>query len=404
MCSDDAYLVMPHDSALAGCGTLGIKNPIITDLNPCFNQDASPHGGSYYSFPCLILSIGKDRKTPQRYPDVPTTSRRISLESIDSFQGLASKSPSSWHRPLASNSNFLRSTGDGITTIKQRHHDTHDDRVKDLSMTSGRGRLKVDLEPSTWRWRQDLSFLCVNCFVTHSRQPPLETRILSALLEITPNLAMRATGTPSPHREQRGTSLIRHHPVGAKRMLILQTLDLALYDNESRNNPRDFAKPMKAITLPQDVPSTSECCLIELENQDQWLMEAHLALTQPTQVNRITTSCEICSGPYDTQYCMEDPEQAFVEYASSYTDKTGGKVYDIDIREDEKRPFILGTSFLMTAKVVIKFDKGTITPRSRKSKISFHMIPKSLGKVEKGIKNDIEPIAPTMTMNRLVLE
>nr|GEW67135.1 MAK10-like protein [Tanacetum cinerariifolium] len=161
---------------------------------------------------------------------------------------------------------------------------------------------------------------------------------------------------------------------------------------------------MKAITLPQDVPSTSECCLIELENQDQWLMEAHLALTQPTQVNRITTSCEICSGPYDTQYCMEDPEQAFVEYASSYTDKTGGKVYDIDIREDEKRPFILGTSFLMTAKVVIKFDKGTITPRSRKSKISFHMIPKSLGKVEKGIKNDIEPIAPTMTMNRLVLE
>ncbi|GJS96909.1 MAK10-like protein [Tanacetum coccineum] len=50
---------------------------------------------------------------------------------------------------------------------------------------------------------------------------------------------------------------------------------------------------------------------------------AHLALTQPTQVNKITTSCEICSGPYDTQYCMEDPEQAFVEYASSRTDEAG---------------------------------------------------------------------------------
>ncbi|GJY39513.1 MAK10-like protein [Tanacetum coccineum] len=76
----------------------------------------------------------------------------------------------------------------------------------------------------------------------------------------------------------------------------------------------------------------------------------------------------------------------------------------LDIKEDEKRPFILGTPFLTTAKAVIKFDKGTITLRSGKSKISFHRIPESLCKVEKGIKNDIEPIAPTMTVNRLVLE
>ncbi|GKE11380.1 hypothetical protein Tco_1414931 [Tanacetum coccineum] len=52
-------------------------------------------------------------------------------------------------------------------------------------------------------------------------------------------------------------------------------------------------------------------------------MEVHLALTQPTQVNKITTPCEIYIGPHDTQYCMEDPEQAFVEYASSRTDETG---------------------------------------------------------------------------------
>nr|GEX12408.1 hypothetical protein [Tanacetum cinerariifolium] len=43
-------------------------------------------------------------------------------------------------------------------------------------------------------------------------------------------------------------------------------------------------------------------------------IEAHLAPTQPTQVNKITTSCEICSGPHDTQYHMEDPEQALVDY------------------------------------------------------------------------------------------
>nr|GEX57956.1 zinc finger, CCHC-type [Tanacetum cinerariifolium] len=71
---------------------------------------------------------------------------------------------------------------------------------------------------------------------------------------------------------------------------------------------------------------------------------------------------------------------------------------------DEKRPFILGTPFLTTAKAVIKFDKGTVTLRSGKSKMSFHRIPESLCKIEKEIKNYIEPIAPTMTMNRLVLE
>ncbi|GKB36327.1 hypothetical protein Tco_0881269 [Tanacetum coccineum] len=56
---------------------------------------------SCYSFPCSIPSTEEDHKTPQRYPDVPTTSRRISLRSMDSFQGLTTKSPSPWHRSLA---------------------------------------------------------------------------------------------------------------------------------------------------------------------------------------------------------------------------------------------------------------------------------------------------------------
>ncbi|GKA90646.1 hypothetical protein Tco_0812516 [Tanacetum coccineum] len=101
--------------------------------------------------------------------------------------------------------------------------------------------------------------------------------------------------------------------------------DPALYDNKSRNDPRDFAKPVKAITLPQDVPGTSDRRLIEPENQVQHLMEAHLASTQPTQVNKITTSCEIYSGPHDTQYCIKGPEQACVDYTSSRMNKMGGK-------------------------------------------------------------------------------
>ncbi|GKD27067.1 hypothetical protein Tco_1233281 [Tanacetum coccineum] len=92
----------------------------------------------------------------------------------------------------------------------------------------------------------------------------------------------------------------------------------------------DFTKPVKAVALPQDVPSTSDRHLIEIENQVKRLMEAHLAPTQPTQVNKITTLCEICSSPHDTQYCMDDSEQAYVDYASSRMNKIGGKRFTLN--------------------------------------------------------------------------
>ncbi|GKB70342.1 hypothetical protein Tco_0931754 [Tanacetum coccineum] len=53
--------------------------------------------------------------------------------------------------------------------------------------------------------------------------------------------------------------------------------DLALYENESWKDPKDLAKLVKAISLPRDVPNASDHCLVELENQVQRLMEAHLA-------------------------------------------------------------------------------------------------------------------------------
>ncbi|GKC80715.1 hypothetical protein Tco_1131489 [Tanacetum coccineum] len=117
--------------------------------------------------------------------------------------------------------------------------------------------------------------------------------------------------------------------------------DLALYDNESWNDPRDFAKPVKAITLPQDVLSTSDRHLIKLENQVQRLMEAHIALTQHTQVNKITTPCEICSSPHDTQNCMENPEQAFIKYANSVVPMKGrfpnlGLVFEFMASQDAR--------------------------------------------------------------------
>ncbi|GJV44084.1 MAK10-like protein [Tanacetum coccineum] len=43
----------------------------------------------------------------------------------------------------------------------------------------------------------------------------------------------------------------------------------------------------------------------------------------------------------------------------------------LDIKENEKRPFILGTPFLTTAKAIIRFDKGTITLSSKKASLGM---------------------------------
>ncbi|GJR82456.1 hypothetical protein Tco_0153241 [Tanacetum coccineum] len=98
--------------------------------------------------------------------------------------------------------------------------------------------------------------------------------------------------------------------------------------NRPVNDPRDSAKLVKAISLPQDVPNAFDRHLIELENQVQRLMEANLAPKSSVQVNKITFSCDIFSYPHDTQYCMENPEQAFVYYASSHNNEVGSRKED----------------------------------------------------------------------------
>nr|GEX92236.1 MAK10-like protein [Tanacetum cinerariifolium] len=132
-------------------------------------------------------------------------------------------------------------------------------------------------------------------------------------------------GDENPIRTLRDYSKPSHE--GYKNTIELpvrNNVDLALYDNKSWYDPRDFAKPVKVIVLPQDVPSTSDR-LIKLETQVQRLMEAHLTLIQPTQVNKITTSCEICNGLMTLCIAWKTPEQAFVDYASSCTDEARGK-------------------------------------------------------------------------------
>ncbi|GKB83469.1 hypothetical protein Tco_0950364 [Tanacetum coccineum] len=75
--------------------------------------------------------------------------------------------------------------------------------------------------------------------------------------------------------------------------------DLALYDNKRWNDQRDFAKPVKEISLPQDVASTSDRHFIKLRNQVQRLMEAHLDPKSSVQSAR--------SYPTEDPQCSSHP-------------------------------------------------------------------------------------------------
>ncbi|GJY90785.1 hypothetical protein Tco_0505981 [Tanacetum coccineum] len=82
------------------------------------------------------------------------------------------------------------------------------------------------------------------------------------------------------------------------------------------SNFYDHVNPVTRRTIDQSAGGK----LRDLNVEESWALLEDLALYD-NKINKITTSCEICSGPHDTQYCMEDPEQAFVEYASSRTDE-----------------------------------------------------------------------------------
>ncbi|GJR93614.1 MAK10-like protein [Tanacetum coccineum] len=124
--------------------------------------------------------------------------------------------------------------------------------------------------------------------------------------------------------------------------------DLALYDNESWNDLRDFTKSVKAISLPQDVPSTSGHRLIKFENQVQRLMEAHLALNPPDQVNKIASSLNFTIGDDEIAYKM--PHKIEQYNSLSDLEKEHTKAVYFRNEEDKRRATCLhrcGGGFLI---------------------------------------------------------
>ncbi|GJV26024.1 zinc finger, CCHC-type containing protein [Tanacetum coccineum] len=106
---------------------------------------------------------------------------------------------------------------------------------------------------------------------------------------------------------------------------------------------------------------------------------------------------------------LEETDHVFLGIAEDVLVEIAGYIYPVDfvildVKEDKKKPFILGTTFLAMAKAEISFDKEIITLKSGKNKINFFKIPESLCRVEEGTKSDIDPVAPTTTVSRLILE
>ncbi|GJT04169.1 hypothetical protein Tco_0838631 [Tanacetum coccineum] len=109
--------------------------------------------------------------------------------------------------------------GDGVAGIKRRRRDLSSDGVKNLATTSGRGRLKEDLESSTW--------------------------------------------------EQRGTSSIRHHPVGANGYSFYR-----LQSEDPNQHLKDFLKLIDSLDIDGENRERTCMRLFQFSLRDQasnWL-------------------------------------------------------------------------------------------------------------------------------------
>ncbi|GJV84497.1 hypothetical protein Tco_1524395 [Tanacetum coccineum] len=95
---------------------------------------------------------------------------------------------------------------DGVTTIKRWRHDIHGDAVRDSTTASGRGRLKVDLEPSMWQWHQGETnpSLCSSIIVIMEYLVKVsKRRAFRSLNEDILKITILKTNTPYPSRKIR---------------------------------------------------------------------------------------------------------------------------------------------------------------------------------------------------------
>ncbi|GJR98755.1 MAK10-like protein [Tanacetum coccineum] len=194
--------------------------------------------------------------------------------------------------------------GDGVPNFKRWRQDFQSDDVMDLTTASGCSRLKVALEDSTWRRHHDYNTTPCLFHGFRSKDPnqhlkdflklvdPLDlngdnrerTRLRLFQLSLRDKasnwLERLPAGSISTWEDLTTRFLAQFFLPGRTAKLrndiLIRTIDqstggklrdrkakeswalledLTLYDNESWNDLRDFAKPVNEISLPQDVPN-----------------------------------------------------------------------------------------------------------------------------------------------------
>ncbi|GJX98092.1 MAK10-like protein [Tanacetum coccineum] len=207
--------------------------------------------------------------------------------------------------------------------------------------------------------------------------------------------------------------------------------DLALYDNESWNDPRDFAKPVKAIALPQDVPILEVLAHAPIYNAilDKYVESLELGNSGSTFVQGkvpakmedpglFTLTCRLgYSKPFDTLAdpgsciniiplylskklnigLLEETDHIFglADGTKSYpvgivkdVEVYIGKLkllndfYVIDLKKDPETPLLVGREFLDTANAVIDCRMAKIAVREGITRSVFRVKGVNLGEEE----------------------
>ncbi|GJT16995.1 MAK10-like protein [Tanacetum coccineum] len=120
-----------------------------------------------------------------------------------------------------------------------------------------------------------------------------------------------------------------------------------------------------------------------------------------TDEKLIKTDIRLSLASQSHIYPLGMAEDVLVEIASF--------IYPVDvvilnIKEDRKRPFILGMPFMKTAKAKFRFGKGAITLKSGKSKTNFLKTPEYFCKFKETEKDEIDPITPKSIVSKQILE
>ncbi|GJY45000.1 hypothetical protein Tco_0433213 [Tanacetum coccineum] len=183
--------------------------------------------------------------------------------------------------------------------------------------------------------------------------------------------------------------------------------NLALYGHEAWNDSKDFVKLFKAISTSQNTSKTFDRILLELEDQINFLLKGPQLGPRVSSTHVPQAYAEAISfNPHP-----QDPNEPSKQNTFTFRDR---------IRPSPQLQ-ALGTNFeahvcdYMTAHTerMEWFENATSNNKKRstiewgrKWKLIKKMKPEMEleTRIKKGIKNDIEPIAPTRTINRLVLE